>query len=793
VDRRSARPSRATVRRSATAAQAAPRRFWNYPRPGYHGLHRWLPSWRFVLSSVLGFGFLGLGVFFAAYLSVDIPPANAEVAYQSTKVYFAPEEPGAEHGELMGTYPGMNREIVDYGSLPEYVGEAVVASEDRTFFTNPGVDIRGIARALLNNLMGGSRQGASTLTQQYVERYYVGTTTDYLGKAKEAILALKISQQESKHEILGRYLNTIYFGRGAYGIQAAAQAYFGVDAKDLTVSQSAMLAGIIPSPSNWDPAIDQSKAEQRWDRTLSIMIEDGWITASERAGLEFPETITVEPSSVYGGPNGYLMVMARSEVAEQLGMSEDDVMRAGYAIVTTVHKPIQDEAIRAADEMMSGAMSNGSTPSPNLKIAMVTLNPATGGILALYSGADFVSDQINRVTTDQIQAGSTYKPFCLIAALEQGVSLKSMYDSSSPQSIPGWRNADGSSKVVNFEGESFGQINLVQATAASVNTVYARLNLQVGPEATAEVATTAGVTTTQNLTPSNVLGSDSVHVLDMASAYGVIAAQGMRSKPHVVGQVINAGGSVAYTGGSTPVRVFDAGVMADATYAMEGVVEQKIGSGHKYISPLHRHIAGKTGTSTNNKSAWFIGFTPDIVTAVALSQVGDNGRDQDSITPWGRSGQVTGGKWPAALWANYMKPVLAMDGYSDNTDFPHPVFGGKAPTPTATPTPTVTETATQAPTTVLVPDGLAKKLEADAEAAVLAAGLHPRIVSESSLLVQPGRVIRTEPSGGTEVEYGSTVTIVVSSGAPTPTETPPEPPGPEPDQGQGLGRPGGGG
>ncbi|MBU4215660.1 MAG: transglycosylase domain-containing protein, partial [Actinobacteria bacterium] len=237
------RPARSDARRSTSRASGrptrpsdkdAPNRFWNYPRPGYHGLHRWLPSWRFVVASALGFVFLVLGLVVAAYQGIAVPDPTAEVTDQTTKVYFASEDGTSDRGNLMGTYPGINREIVDYSTLPEYVGQAVVASEDRTFFTNSGVDPRGIVRAFLNNVSGGAQQGASTLTQQYVENYYLGATHDYVGKAKEALLAIKIAQTESKEEILGRYLNTNYFGRGAYGIQAAAQAYFGVDAKDLT-------------------------------------------------------------------------------------------------------------------------------------------------------------------------------------------------------------------------------------------------------------------------------------------------------------------------------------------------------------------------------------------------------------------------------------------------------------------------------------------------------------------------------------------------------------------------------
>ena len=239
-----------------------------------------------MLSSTTGLIFLVLGLGVAAYAKIQVPDPNAAVSAQSTKVYFASEDGSSDRGALMGTYPGIKRQIIDYSTLPKYVGQAVVASEDQSFFTNSGVDPRGIVRAFVNNVTGGARQGASTLTEQYVENYYMGATHDYVGKAKEALLAIKISRNETKDQILGRYLNTIYFGRGAYGIQAAAEAYFGVDAKSLTVSQAAMLAGIIPSPSNWDPAVSPDKAQARWSRTLDFMVSGGWLKAADRAKLK---------------------------------------------------------------------------------------------------------------------------------------------------------------------------------------------------------------------------------------------------------------------------------------------------------------------------------------------------------------------------------------------------------------------------------------------------------------------------------------------------------------------------
>jgi len=812
------------------------RRFWNYPRPGYRGLHRWLPSWRFTMLSVVTVICLVVGVGFAAYYTAEIPPANASIRAQTTSVYFADPArsttPGAK-GAKMGDLPGVRREIVDCSTLPKYIGEAIVSSEDQSFYSNSGVDPRGIVRALVNNLSGGARQGGSTLTQQYVKNYFSGNYSTYMGKVKQMILALKIDQEQSKDEILCNYMNTIFWGRGqTYGIQAAAQAYFGKDAKDLDVAQAALLAGIIPSPNNWDPADNPDKAKQRWDRVLNIMVSQHYLKASEQATLQFPQVQPYTPESVYGGPNGYIMKMAEAEAAQKIGMPVDQLMRSGYSIITTIDQSMQNQAVQSAQDLIDGKLSvdgkldgNGTaTPStclpdqgPDcqgiLRIGMVSIEPSTGAIRSLYSGQDFFADQINRVTRDAIQAGSTFKPFTLIAALESGISLNTTFSGASPMKIPGVDNNGQPWTVQNFGNASYGTMDLVKATALSVNTVYAQLNMAIthdqngkaidGPTATIDAAERAGITTLSpaDAVPSNVLGTAVVHPLDMASAYGVLAdegscvgSNGQCSGPHIVAQIIGPNGEDVYTADTRSTRVFDSGVVADTVTAMQGPVNDPGGSAHQYVAPLKRHIAGKTGTSTDNRSAWFVGFTPDIVTAVAMSQEGANS-SQVSITPWGRGvSEVTGGTWPANLWADYMRPVLAMAPYSQNTPFPPRANVGSAPEPTetATQTPEPEPTPTQtAPATVTVPAGLVGATEDAATQRLMAAGLTPNVVSDYSDTVVPGRVIRSDPGSGQDVPAGSAVTLVVSSG---PQAAPPlVPPGPLPGGGGGGGAGGGGG
>ena len=423
------------------------RRAIDYPRRGLTGIRRWLPSWRLVLGCALGAGFLGLGLVVAAYATTTVPTPSSFAKAQTTTVRYANNADGSP-GPVMGTFAQQKREIIDVAKIPAQVGHAVVASEDQSFYDNAGVDPVGIARAFVNNIRGGATQGGSTITQQYVERYYHDTsTTDYVGKFKEALVAVKVTQSQDKNEVLGNYLNTIYFGRATYGIQAAAQAYFGVDAKDLTVAQGALLAGIIPSPSNWDPAVDPKKAQQRWERVLDNMVKGGWLSAADRAAQVFPPTIAVTTPQTYAGPQGYLLAMVRNELITKASFNDDTIDTVGLSIITTIEQPVQAAAEAAVAGLRDGTLAKVA-PDPLMKVAVVSIDPADGAIVALYGGPDYVTQPRNAVTQDRAQAGSTFKPFTLTAALENGVSLSKTFSGASPMTLNGWDSP--SKKVQNF-------------------------------------------------------------------------------------------------------------------------------------------------------------------------------------------------------------------------------------------------------------------------------------------------------------------------------------------------------
>ena len=682
---------RSTAERSKDAASGRKRRFFNYPRAGKGKIHRWIPSWRFVLGVFLLGVLSTVGAFMWAYNTIKVPKPSEFALAQSSTVYYA------DGTTEMGKFAEINRQSVDASTLPDYVGNAVVASEDRSFYSNKGVDPKGIARALVNNLRGGDTQGASTLTQQYVKNYYVDTTSSYSGKFKQAIMAIKIDREKPKKEILGDYLNTVYYGRGAYGIEAASQAFFGHPAKDMSPSEAALLAGILPSPSAWDPAENPDKAKERWGRVLQFMLDDGYITQAQynEAKQKMPDLKESQTKQVYAGTNGYLLQMVRAELENKAKISPEQIDTGGFRIVTTINQKDQEAAVNAVNSLPPGA-------SPNLRKALVSIDPKTGGLLALYGGDDYLTSQVNTSTDAIAQAGSTFKPFALVAALENGWSLNSGYPATSPMTIEGHQ-------FQNFKNVSLKSASLTQATEQSLNTPYLQLNRdlsnQVDPQATAEVANRAGYPkNTAGLKSDeerefvqNVLGSASPHTIDIASAYSTFAAQGVKRDTHIVATVKNSDSTDRYTAPTEGKREFEEDVMADTTYALQQVVAGENGSADKVAAQMDRPVAAKTGSSSDNKSAQFVGFTPQVVTAVTLYQTGDDG-SEESITPWGEYDEVTGSTYPADIFIDYMKVAhegLKVEEFPEAAEIPATRGGGRG---SAKPTAEPEEEETVAPT-----------------------------------------------------------------------------------------------
>ena len=508
----------------------------------------------------------------------------------------------------IGTFAEQNREIIDCSVLPKYVGQAVVASENRTFYTDRGIDLKGIARALINNVTKGTRQGGSTITQQYAERYYLGETTTYMGKLKEAILAVKIAQTQDKDTVLCNYLNTIYLGRSAYGIQAAAQAYFGKDAKDLTVPEAAMLAGIIPSPSNWDPAVNAKQAKSRpFERVINIRPEeDGYITAKQASEATMPKTVTNAQQNIYEGPNGYPPQMVRSELINSKAFTQDDLDTGGYTIVTTIDKSKQDSMYQTA----SPTKGNAGMPD-GVQTGGLSVNVKDGSIISLYAGEDYLKKQLNNVTDATYEVGSTMKPFTLLSTVQTGVSLDTVFNGNSPRSFLGLKAAD-----VELGGASYGYINLYKATANSVNTVYMDLQQYFGADTIIKTAHTAGIKGKITDDGYVTLGNSGLSMIDMARGFSTIANQGKKPTLHIVASVKSSKGPELEQG---------------AIHRGTGVRRERHrtgGQGDGRHHPIRYRSCGERdrqddggrslGTANDNKAVSFIGFTPSTLTMFAI-------------------------------------------------------------------------------------------------------------------------------------------------------------------------------
>jgi membrane peptidoglycan carboxypeptidase len=625
---------------------------------------------------------LGAGGLAYAYNSTSIPEPRDLVTAQTTSVLWA-------DGTPMGEFKAQDRRIVTSDQIPEHVKQAFVAAEDRSFYDNRGFSIVGIARAVLGQLTGDDAGGGSTITQQYVRNYYAGLDDrSWERKAREILLAAKIERRLDKDRILTDYLNTIYFGRESYGIQAASLTYFGVGVDQLTPAQAAVLAGILPAPVTLDPAVNPDGAQGRFEYVVDGMVETGALTGADAATLAFPEVQPPATGDANGGPEGFLLQMIRDELETKLGYSPEEIDTAGLT-VTTTFSPVEQQ--KARDAVYAGlaealAPTGGQFP-PGLRVGLASIDPATGEVRAVFAGDRFIVDgtvQRSSVTFDKYQAGSTLKPFALIAGLEQGLTLGERYDGESPQTF----GENPEIEIQNFGGESFGRIDLVDATADSVNTVYAQLNEDVGFESSYQAMVRAGLPPgcdtedgaavaprcTQDLAPfelTNILGSAAPRVIDTAQAYATLAAQGVRRDWHVVREVRDADGQVAQVADTSGEPVFEAGVMADTTYALTQVVEE--GSGRRNVgSDVDRPMAGKTGTASNNVGASFAGYTPQLATVVALYQEGVTAEGRPAALPVvlpGAESGVTGGSYPAAIFREYM--LRAMEGLPI-VEFPEP-------------------------------------------------------------------------------------------------------------------------
>jgi membrane peptidoglycan carboxypeptidase len=589
-----------------------------------------------------GFGFIAGSTLFAfAWFTVSIPDPNAYVNSQATIIQYS-------NGDEIGRIGTQNRQILPLAQIPINMRNAVLAAEDRKFYSNHAFSVTGIARALINNLKSGSLngEGGSTITQQYAKTAFLTSSRTIERKIKELVIAMKLENALSKDQIFENYLNTIYFGRGSYGVQTAAQQYFNRDVDQLNLSQTAVIASILRSPGYYDPSLSEEngvRLERRFQYVIDGMLSQGWITQEQADNAKFPTVAPRVTSGSLSGPKGHVISQVQRDLG-RLGFSEEQLLEGGLIIRTTLVEKAQQSAVEAVTKFYP------KKAPENLRIGLVAIRPGTGEIVALYGGRDYLERQLNDATQSIALAGSTFKPFALIAALEAGIPLTSMWNGDSPQTFDDL----GKPYVVsNYGDEGWGQLDLLTATQHSVNTIFVPLGMKAGMDKVVDAARRSGIPESVAMipTPSVVLGVASPRVIDVANAYATFAAQGVYAKPFLVASVTGPNKGVLYEATPQTQEVFSKEVMADLTYALKSVVNG--GTGAAALS-LGRPAAGKTGTSQSNASAWFAAYTPQLSAAVALFRDSAS----ESLNGIGGLTSVTGGTFPARIWTAFMKGAL---------------------------------------------------------------------------------------------------------------------------------------
>ncbi|MFG3304152.1 transglycosylase domain-containing protein [Streptomyces wuyuanensis] len=647
----------AESRGGARAAKSRPGR----TRPRRTGLRRAVPTWRTVLGVSLLFAVVLLGGFVAGYLLVDIPPANSAATAQSNVYLYKDGTQIARDGEV-------NRQSVRLSQIPLSVQHAVLAAEDRDFYSERAVDPQAMVRAAWNTVTGKGKQSGSTITQQYVKNYYLGQEQTVTRKVKEFFIAIKLDREESKSGILEGYLNTSYFGRNAYGIQAAAHAYYGKDIGAVDTAEGAYLASLLNAPSAYDVAAhpeNRPRALARWNYTLDGMVTERWLPLSERATMIFPMPQTAGPASGLSGQRGYVVQAVEDWITSSGVVDEKTLARGGYRITTTLERKKQDAFAAAVDRHVMSRRDPDRAADRNVRVGGASIDPASGRVVAMYGGIDYTRQYVNNATRRDYQVGSTFKPFVLAAAVENGsltqdgrpITPDTLYDGTDRRQVQGRYGPTGYAPE-NEDNVSYGPVSVRLATDHSVNSVYAQLAQDVGPRRVRETAVALGVpegTPDLTATPSIALGVATASVLDMAEAYATLANHGRHGTYTLVERITKDGMELELP--ETPARQVISREAADTTTSvLMGVVRQ--GSGMAALS-AGRPAAGKTGTAEGDKAAWFAGYTPDLATVVAvMGQDPDTGVQKSLYGALGLP-RINGGGVPAAIWGEFTAAALA--------------------------------------------------------------------------------------------------------------------------------------
>lgn len=618
---------------------------------------------RWLVALLITGGLAGVLLVVGLYFMVEIPDPNKDFQTQTTNVFYS------DGKSQIGSFSNQDRRSISIDEIPDVMRNAVVAAEDRSFWSNRGIDIRGIVRAARNNTQAGEiTGGGSTITQQYVKILYLTQERTYTRKIKEVLLSIKIHNQLSKEQILEGYLNTIYFGNGAYGVEVAAQTYFGIPASELNASQAAYLATVINNPTKYDPFTDGARDRilPRYNYVVNGMVESRAITASEGSEIRgtLPKFKKQKKDQRYAGTKGFLLDLTKRKMLEN-GFNEFEIVGGGYKIVTTFDKDMQKAAVSAVKEVRPSGI-------PEVNTALASVEVGTGALRAMYGGPDFLKSQLNWAMLGT-QPGSTFKVFAVVAGLRDGFSLQTRLYGNSPIEI-------GKDKVSNAgdnRGQSFGTVSLAKATQSSVNTAFIDLtrmmsvestgtttessitDLTVGAQKILTAARDAGIpqSTIDKINPvmGVSLGYAPIAPVDMATSYATLAAEGNRADWYAIESVLSPTGASLYKHSASTTQTIDPDIASDTIASLQLVTKSGTGTRGRTFCPT----AGKTGTATAGTQAnsrvsgsWFVGTTPKLATAVMYNRGVGNEQLEGYLSPY------YGGTYPAMTFRKYSEAVL---------------------------------------------------------------------------------------------------------------------------------------
>lgn len=727
--------------RGRADARSGKKRLIDYPRAGKYGARRWVPSWKLVSGLTLSFLGLMMGVAGIAYALV-VPPNIKDVATAQNNVYY-----WADDTPMVATGGSVNRQSIGYAQIPVAMRNAVISAENKSFETDRGIDPMGIGRAVYNMARGGDTQGGSTITQQYVKNSMLSQDQTLSRKVKELFITLKVGETESKKKVMEGYLNVSYYGRGASGLQAAARAYYDKDATDLNPSECAFLATLLKGATYFDPegapdidpvqatkAKNTKRAKERWKWILDEEVKDGRMSQAERAKYKtFPMPKKPTKDAKLGGQTGYLVDLATKYFLanNDRNITERQLAQGGYEIHTTFDQGKVKQLEKSIQKVYADKIDVKARPEldSHVQFGGASVDTKTGAIVATYGGQDATKHYTNNADVTGAQVGSTFKPFVLAAAMEYGkrdpeldadqstsertlVSPKSVYNGDNKLKIKKyngevWRNAKGGEWLQTNDGDkSYGPIDLRTAMQESANSPYVQLGMDVGTDKVKEAALAAGLRDDDYMAdakvPSYSIGTSSPSAIRMAGSYATFATSGQQRDPFSVTEVKHRG-EVIYKHETVSKPAFPSIVADNVTDVLKNVVEK--GTGTPAQLP-DRDVAGKTGTTDGNKSAWFVGYTPQLSTAVSMFRMDDNEKNKNRkfLKMFGTGGEekIHGASFPAQIWHDYM--AVAMEGM-EVKDFPEPqpygetLYGGGAASPSPTPSPTPSQTPSSEPST----------------------------------------------------------------------------------------------